>query len=41
MEGTDEVCATMLCFNVFVTLSEETAHPTVYHHFSQLSADIE
>ncbi len=23
------------------TLSEETAHPTVYHHLSQLSVDIQ
>ena len=24
-----------------VTLSEETAHPTVYHHLSQLSVDVQ
>ncbi len=24
-----------------ITLSEEIAHPTVYHHLSQLSVDIQ
>ena len=28
-------------YHFYLTLSEETAHPTVYHHLSQLSVDIQ